>query len=138
MKVLLDVNVVLDVLLQREEWLADAQAIWDAADAGTLDCCLATSSVTDIYYIARKLVGQEQASEIVRQCLEALTILPVDHAVLATAHARPEPDFEDAVQMAVAVSVAVDAIVTRDASGFAQSPVPVWTPQQLHEALRTA
>jgi predicted nucleic acid-binding protein len=34
MKVLLDVNVVLDVLLQRHDWLAQAQAIWDAAESG--------------------------------------------------------------------------------------------------------
>lgn len=40
MKVLLDVNVVLDVLLQRQQWLADAQAVWDAAAGGRLECCL--------------------------------------------------------------------------------------------------
>jgi predicted nucleic acid-binding protein len=128
MKVLLDVNIVLDVLLQRQPWLADAEAIWDAASDGRLNCCLCGSSLTDIFYIARKLVGQDPAREIVRKCLDNLTILTVDHRALEDAHARPEGDFEDAMQIAVAIHAGVDAIVTRDLTGFANSPVPVWSP----------
>lgn len=138
MKVLLDVNVVLDVLLERQAWLAEARAIWDAAEAGHLECCLPASSLTDIFYIARKLVGQERAHQIVNRCLDELIIVPVDRVVLAQACARPESDFEDAVQIIVALAAGVDAIVTRDEAGFAQSPVPVASPIELHQKLLAA
>jgi len=118
MKVLLDVNVVLDVLLQRQEWLAEAQSIWDAAETGSLDYCIPASSITDIFYITRRFVGLENARKIVGKCLQVLTILPVDHALLAQAQDLPEPDFEDAVQIAVAIAAGVEAIITRDESGF--------------------
>lgn len=137
MKVLLDVNVILDVLLQRPEWLADAQAVWDAADGAQLHSCLAASSLTDIFYIARKLVGEGPARTIVRDCLDTLDILGVDEKALEEAYARPETDYEDALQIAIATLNSVDAIVTRDAVGFAESPVPVWTPAQLAEHLRS-
>lgn len=135
MKVLLDVNVVLDVLLEREQWLAEAKVIWDSAEEGDIECCLAASSVTDIFYIARKLVGQERAQQIVQVCLDVLSMLPVDQAALSAAIVRPEVDFEDAVQISVANIAGVDAIVTRDEAGFMQSPVPVVTPLQLVERL---
>jgi predicted nucleic acid-binding protein len=136
MKVLLDVNVVLDVLLQRQQWLADAQAIWDAAGDGRLECCLCASSLTDIFYIARKLVGQDSARDVVRQCLDSLTVLPVDGQSLKDACARPERDLEDALQIAVATQAGVEALVTRDTTGFANSPVPVVTPVQLAHQLK--
>jgi len=136
MKVLLDVNVVLDVVLQRQEWLAEAQAIWDGAEAGTLECCLPSSSVTDIFYITRRIVGREKAREIVITCLRGLTILPVDQSILVKAWNLPEPDFEDAVQIAVSIAAGIDAIVTRDAAGFTESPVPVLSPGQLINQLK--
>ena len=37
MRILLDTNVVLDVLLNREPWVAEASAIWQANDDGRLD-----------------------------------------------------------------------------------------------------
>src|SRR3954452_11997573 len=36
MNVLIDVNVALDVLLEREPWLADSQAVWDASHQGRI------------------------------------------------------------------------------------------------------
>ena len=36
MRVLLDTNVVLDIMLRRAPWLADAEAIWDSNQRGHL------------------------------------------------------------------------------------------------------
>jgi len=90
MKVLLDTNVVLDVRLERDDWLPDAGTIWDATSAGTIECCLSASSLTDIFSIARKVVGWSQARAIVRPCLDTLSILTVDASVVE--HASTKPD----------------------------------------------
>ena len=138
MRVLLDTNVVLDVLLQRGEWLADAETIWGASVDGRLQACIGASSLTDIYYIIGRTAGRDIARASVERCLAELTILPVDRAVLQEAHAMDGDDFEDALQMAIADRDALDALVTRDLDGFAQSSVPVLTPQQLSQQLPTA
>jgi hypothetical protein len=50
---------------------------------------------------------------------------------LHAAQAFSGPDFEDDLQIACALQVNVDAIVTRDPRGFAASPIPVLTPADL-------
>jgi len=61
MRVLLDTNIVLDVLLKREPWAADARAIWQANDQGRITGHILASVLTDIFYIARKQAGIEAA-----------------------------------------------------------------------------
>ena len=134
MRVLLDTNVVLDVLLERGEWLEAADAIWTACDEGRIEACLSASCLTDVYYIARRMVGRDRASDFVAKCLGRLTILSVDRAALEKAHALGG-DFEDALQIVISDREGVVALVTRDADGFTRSTVPVLTPQELREWL---
>ncbi len=138
MRVLLDTNVVLDVLLRRGEWLDEAEVIWQASVDERLIACLTASSLTDIYYIGRRLVSASAARQAVRQCLDCLRLLLVDRDVLEQAYALPTVDFEDALQIAAAVRHGADAIVARDASGFADSPITVLSPIQLAAHLRTS
>lgn len=131
MRVLLDTNVVLDVLLQRGEWLAEAERIWRATAAGELVALVTASALTDVYYVSRRLDGQRRARDVIRECLDTLVILPVDHAILAAAFARNGTDFEDDVQIASAQAHGLDAIVTRDTGGFSGSVTSVLSPAEL-------
>ena len=100
MRVLLDTNVVLDVLLRRGEWLSDAETIWQAGIDGRLICCMTASSLTDIYYIARRLASVSTARQVVLQCLDCLELLTVDQEILEAAYGLETTDFEDALQIA--------------------------------------
>ncbi|KYC42340.1 hypothetical protein WA1_20430 [Scytonema hofmannii PCC 7110] len=44
-------------------------------------------------------------------------------------------DFEDAVQYACGMAHGVDAIVTRDVSGFVSAGIPVMSPEELENIL---
>ena len=59
MKVLLDTNVVLDLMLERDPWY-EAEAIAEADADGRLQSHVCASAITDIFYISRKLVGAER------------------------------------------------------------------------------
>jgi hypothetical protein len=131
MNLLLETNVVLDVLLRRPDWLADAEIIWKASEDGRLSSSISASSITDLYYISRRLVGAERARQVVRDCLDVIGIIGVTGALLEAAYALEGVDFEDDLQVACAMSVPLDAIVTRDPAGFATSPIPAFTPAQL-------
>jgi predicted nucleic acid-binding protein len=50
-KVLLDVNIVLDTLLAREPWRADAEAVWAACDEGGVAGHLAAITLTTVFYL---------------------------------------------------------------------------------------
>jgi predicted nucleic acid-binding protein len=135
MRILLDTNVVLDVLLKRQPWVVEASAIWQATDDGRVNSYLVASALTDIFYVARRLVGLEAARVAVQTCLDAFEFCPVDRHTLELAHAMPGKDFEDNLQMACADVAGIDAIVTRDPDDFTGSRVPVLTPMSMLERL---
>jgi predicted nucleic acid-binding protein len=113
MRVLLDVNVLLDSLLQRHPWHKEADAILNAAARGQLNCSVTTHSLATLFYVARKMVGTVAARAGVRRHLLAFHILPVDKQTLLDAGALAGNDFEDNILIAAAVAAGLDGIVTR-------------------------
>ncbi|MCI0640497.1 MAG: PIN domain-containing protein [Gemmataceae bacterium] len=137
MRVLLDVNVLLDALLQRLPWHMEADAILQAAARGELTCATTTLSLANLFYVGRKAVGAAAARATVRKYLGVFTILVIDKQTLLDADALPGRDFEDNILIAAAATAAVDAIVTRNAADFAHSPILVFEPAELLRRLQS-
>jgi predicted nucleic acid-binding protein len=131
-RVLIDTNIVLDFLLQREPFSQDAESLFQSIDAGQITGYVTATTLTDIFYISRKLTRSvEQARQAVSEILTAMVICPIDRAVLESAFNSGLVDFEDAVQIFGAVAQGLDAILTRDSKGFLSSPIPVMSVQEL-------
>lgn len=128
---LLDTNVILDALLERSPWETDAGAIMQADLDGQFVAYVTATSLTDIFYVTRRQAGRERAWELVQATLNQLSIISVGGDELEAAVMLEGNDFEDNLQIACAMSLQLDFIVTRDSSGFTGSPMPVLTPQQL-------
>jgi predicted nucleic acid-binding protein len=131
MRVLLDINVLLDLFLKRALWVHDATAIWTAHQNGRITAGVAAFSLPILYYLIRKSVDRGTALNAVRDCLNGLAIWKVDAATIGLALQQAGPDFEDNLQLACAIEAKVDAIVTRDPAGFVGSPIPVLSPADL-------
>lgn len=132
---LLDINVILDLILNRSPWASDAAAIWAAHTQSRVDVFLAAFSLPTILYIVRRQAGLSPARAAVRDCLATLLIVPVDRRTLELAQGLPNADYEDNVQMAYAILANLDAIVTRNPSGFAGAPIPVLAPADVVASL---
>lgn len=128
---LLDTSVLLDLLLNRAPWAADAAAIWEAHRRSQVRVFVAAFSLPTIFYIIRKQAGLSAGQTAVQACLATLDIVPTDQATLLAAQALAGSDFEDDLQIASAAQAGVDAIVTRDLRGFAASQIPVLTPTEV-------
>ena len=113
-RVLLDTNVVLDVLLDRHPWNVQAIAIWQAHLRNEIAAHMTATSVTDVFYVARRLAGREQAWRAIRACLDQLYVIAVGATELQAAVNSGGRDFEDGLQVACATAAGLDAIVTRD------------------------
>lgn len=131
MNVLIDLNIVLDVILQRQPWFAEATAIWDANRQRQINGHVVATSLTNLFYIARRILGRDEARRAVRTCMQSFAILAIDGPLLQQADALSGTDFEDNLQIAAAVAAHMDAIVTRNPTDFAGSPVTVLTPADL-------
>jgi predicted nucleic acid-binding protein len=135
-RVLIDTNILLDFLLQREPFFQDAELLFDAIDSGLVIGCVTATTLTDIFYIAQKHTRSiEQARQAVAEILTVMTICPVDRAVLESAFNSGLTDFEDAVQIFCAVTQGLEAILTRDKRGFLSSPIPVLSISELLQQL---
>ena len=127
-RALIDTNVILDWLFGRQPWADEARELWRAQGDELLVGYVPASSVTDIFYIARRLKDNDTAFASIDRVFASLEIVPVDDAILRTARTFPGIDFEDNVQIACAQSAKLDLIVTRNTSDFAHALIPAIEP----------
>ena len=131
MYVLIDTDVVLDLLLKRPPFFADAFALWQAADQGRFERYVSAITPINVFYIARKSNGVAAAHQVVAELLAVVRVAPVDAAILEAASASTLADFEDAVQVASALALGLDAIVTRNLDDYAGAALPAYPPADL-------
>ncbi len=131
MKILIDTNVVLDLLLEREPFATSAIALFEQIERGNLAGYIAATTITNIFYIIRKTEGREVAIAAINQLLIGLQFCAVDHQTVTTALTLGLKDFEDSIQLACATIAQLDAIVIRDRKDFIGSSLPVYSPTEI-------
>gem|GEM_PF-51483 len=138
-RLMLDTNIVIDYLARREPFYADARLVMLLGALGEAELWVSPSQFNDIFYIATE-GGQKSASvaaqERLRRLRSFLHICPMGEADIDAALDSGWADLEDATVHRCACSLCVDYLLTRDATGFADSSVPVASAAELREALR--
>jgi predicted nucleic acid-binding protein len=130
-RVLLDINVILDVLADREPFSDDAAAVLGRIESGNLEGFLAAHTVTTLHFLLAKHLGKARTRKVLTDLLRIVDLAPVDEDQIRHALAANWADFEDAVQAACAEGVGADYLVTRNKRDFRKSVVPTLTPAEL-------
>ena len=128
-KILLDINVILDVLLDRKPHAIASAVVWAAVETGHVKGWVPAHGLTTIHYLVRKARGAAGARRTVESIMGVFHVARIDSGVVRRALALGWIDFEDAVTAAAAESAHCDLIVTRDPKGFPGSPVRVMEPE---------
>ena len=131
MKVLFDTNVILDVLLERKEFLELSSNLVSSAETGVIKGYLCATTVTTIDYLVSKQYNKEKAKIAIQSLLKIFQVASVDRTVLEESTYSKFTDFEDAVQYFSGHLVSVDSIVTRNISDFKYAEYPVYSPSEL-------
>jgi predicted nucleic acid-binding protein len=131
-----DLNVILDVLLDRAPHVDAAAAAWALVEGREVAGLLAAHCVTTLHHLACRARGRAFGDRCVSDVLAVFGVARVDGAVLADALALHWTDFEDAVCAASAKAAGCQVITTRDPRGFKGSPCPALTPNETLAALR--
>lgn len=130
MRVLLDANVVLDLLMEREPFSQLAQNIFLKIESKEIEGFLCPTSVTTLYYLLRKHLGKKECNEAIQTLLELFKVTSLDKNILQESVKNAGSDFEDSVIYTSASHAYVDTIITRDLSGFKNSPIKVVQPHE--------
>ena len=131
LRVLFDLNVILDVLLRREPFYAASARALSLAETGRVEGLVAAHSLTTLFYLAARDQSPEQARVILGELLRFLSVAGVDGTVIEQALHLPYRDFEDAVQMMAAVQAGAAYVVTRNAADYRGGPLPALQPAEL-------
>ncbi len=135
-RVLFDINVVLDFVLDRSPHAAPAALLWAAAERNEIEAFLPAHGITAVFYLVARQHDQRFARRVLEDLLLVPSVAPVDGPILRRALALGWSDFEGAVCAAAAEGVGCDAIISRDPRGFPRSPVRVLEPRAALALLR--
>ncbi len=126
--ILVDLNVILDVIQQRQPFYEESARVVDAVVRGQAVGWLAAHSITTLFYVINRVRNRETAVTAITGLLDVFTVAAVDDQVIRQALAWGWPDFEDAVQTAAAVQAQADFLITRNPRDFQSGSLPVVQP----------
>ena len=127
MRLLIDINVLLDVALKRPGSAASARLL---AHCGRQhEGWLAWHSLATLAYIIERQHSTVLARDFIRSLLAWAQVARTTTADLQTALDLPMADFEDALQAAAAMACGAQVIVTRNERDFKGSPVVALNPE---------
>ena len=132
MKVFIDSNIVIDALKPNPDFETEAKRIFRLIWTDEITPYLCVNSLTDIFYIMRKVQGASNAKRTIANLMTAINIVPLTENDCTDALALPLNGFEDAIIAVCAKKINADFIVSRDEAFIcAKTEIDVITPGQL-------
>ena len=126
-KILIDLNVILDMINKREDHAA-AVAVFDRCARKRDRGYICAHEITTLaYFLGKDKNLLRKRSGIIRSLLKTLSTIPATETILLDALDSPISDYEDAVVEVSAIKERIDLIVSRDLRDFEQSRISVLT-----------
>ena len=129
-RVLLDIDVILDILEEREEFYLDSFSVLNLCALGRIEGWISADSHSTIHYFLRKELSEFESRKKIVHNLRPLSVIPVRRSTLEQAFNSKLPDFEDNIKIASAETFHLDFIVTRNIDHYKKSPVKALTPNE--------
>lgn len=130
-KAFFDLNIILDVLQSREPFYETSAQLLAYAETGKIQGFVAPHSLTTLFYLISKDQSPAKARTTITNLLQFLSVAKIDQSTIEQAMSLSYRDFEDAVQMMVAVQCKADYFVTRNPKDFQPPMLTVIQPSEL-------
>ena len=132
MRLMIDTNIILDVLLAREPFFQQSKEILDLCEQKKIHGFISASTATDLFYIIRKALGSaEEAYKALGHILDIVKILTVTNEDVLNAFRKKARDFEDCLLAICAQSNHCIGIVTRNEKDFQPFDMQIFSPQDI-------
>lgn len=130
MRALIDLNVILDVLLDRQPHSAASAQVLAAVETRQIDGLLCAASIDTLDYLLGKAIPDRDRRSILQTLRRLFGIATVDAAVIDAALALDWSDLEDAIVHESARLAGASLLITRNPRDFSPSPLTVLTPTE--------
>lgn len=130
--VFVDTNILIDLLADRTPFSKFAIAIFDLAERKQVRLFTSSHSYATTHYLLKKHVAETELRQLLFSLLDFITLIPVDASIIRKSLLSRHKDFEDAVQIFAAASIAnMDFIVTRNLKDFKEAEIPALSPDEV-------
>lgn len=127
MKILIDTNIILDVLLQRKDFYDDSKKVLEKCENKEILGYVSVNTITDLYYLIHKsLHDTRKTYTALAAILDIVKVLTVTNEDVLNAFLKQKTDFEDCLLETVAISNKLDAIITRNKKDFQKDLINVY------------
>ena len=120
MKLLIDANILLDVLQNRENFVRASSMVWKLCETEQAKGYISALTFANLVYIMRKEMDAQRIEEVLHMLSLIFEFAELNDSDLFRAAALQWPDFEDAVQSVTAERIHADYIITRNVRDFSE------------------
>lgn len=131
MVLLIDANIILDVLMNRQDFVKDSSMIWKLCETEKTKGYVSALTFANLVYIMRTQLNPKAVEDIFRKLSLIFTFTDLSVSDLTRAAELNWNDFEDAVQSVTAERIHADYIITKNVRDFSKSKVMAFTPSEL-------
>ena len=129
MRAYVDTNILVDLVLSRQEFLPDAQRVFAIGYAGEAQLVVSALSFVNTVYLGRKYkFPMDDVLSKLRMIADFVDVADLSGQNVVDMLNSGWRDYEDATQHRSAIDEQADCIVTRNKKDFKASTLPVLTP----------
>jgi predicted nucleic acid-binding protein len=136
-RLFLDTNVVIDLLGEREPYYDNAAKIASLADKGKIQLIVSALSYSTVYYLLSRFEDKELVKEKIRKFKVIAETSDLTDKIIDKGLASKFSDFEDSLQYYCAVKMDCDILITRNGKDFKESDIPVLSPDEYLNSLKS-
>jgi predicted nucleic acid-binding protein len=138
MRAYIDTNILVDLVLSRDEFLPDAQRLFALGYAGDAQLMVSALSFINTVYIGKKYKFPiEDVFAKLRLVADFVDVVDLRGQSVVDMLNSSWKDYEDATQYRSAVDEQADCIVTRNKKDFKDSTIEVLTPAEFFDKLES-
>jgi predicted nucleic acid-binding protein len=135
-KLFLDTNILIDLLADRQPFSKYAAELLSASENKQAELYTSSHSIATTYYILNKQIDDKSLRVFLDDLMDFIYPISIDYLILKKAVKSNIKDFEDAIQILAAASIAnLDAIVTRNPKDFKNASILVLSPEKAVELI---
>ena len=131
MVLLIDANVLLDIIMKRQEFVKDSSVIWKLCETGKVKGYVSSLTIASIVDIMQKEMDSQKIEEVLSMLSMIFEFTDLCVSDIQQAARMQWNDYEDAIQSATAQRIHADFIITRNIKDFAKSKILAFTPAEL-------
>ena len=129
MRAYVDTNILVDLVLSRQEFLPDAQRVFAIGYAGEAQLVVSALSFVNTVYLGRKYkFPMDDVLSKLRMIADFVDVADLSGQNVVDMLTSGWRDYEDATQYRSAIDEQADCIVTRNKKDFKAGTLPVLSP----------